>query len=51
MNSYEQQAHDLAILYMGNHIDHWKNMPNELDKVVTMYKDIYAEILERLKGQ
>lgn len=47
MNLHEQQAHDLAILYMQNHVDHWKQ-DGELDKMVIMYKSIYAEMLKRL---
>lgn len=50
MNPREQQAHDLTILYMQTHTDHWKQN-GELDKIVVMYKSIYAEILERLNKQ
>jgi len=50
MNPTEQKVHDLAILYMQNHTEEWKQ-DGELTKIVAMYKSIYAEILKRLKGQ
>ncbi len=49
MISDEQRAHDLTILYMQNHTEHWKQ-DGELNKMGLMYQSVYTKILEILKN-
>lgn len=48
MISNEQRAHDLAILYMQTHTDHWKE-PDGYNKFWIMYQKLYSDFFERLK--